>query len=277
MGSLDKAIVKAWCAYDRADGLLSRVSPAAPILFFGDLAAYRNRRTSPLRVLTVGKNPSWKGFPDGERWRRVPLAKGRRGREPGRYRDALSAYFRADHHPYKWFDNFKMVLEGAGASYCAGQASTSLHTDICSPVATAPTWSELENDPKRKAECAVLKADGVPLWHELVTILKPQIVLLSFARKHLKSISFDPLDDEWKVIYTSKYKKDGTPRARHYKVSVCRYKVGGKPTLFAFGPAGETPFQHLDDDRKRKVGAIIRKRFEKTIGTRGKTALSRSI
>ena len=271
MGSLDKAIAKAWIAYERAAGLGVRVSPAAPILFFGNLDRYRK---SPLRVLTVGKNPSMSEFPDGDRWRRFPLAKGRRGREPDRYCAALSAYFCTD--PYKnWFDRgFENVLNGAGSSYYGGvDTSTALHTDICSPVATDPKWTDLDPS-ERKA----LMFDGVPLWRELLTILKPQIVLLSFAEKYRKSISFDPLDEnEWEeVIYTSEHKQDGTLRDRAYKVSVCRYKVGGKPTLCAFGPAGETPFQHLDNDRKRKVGAIILKCFEKTIGTRGKTALSRS-
>ena len=275
MGKLDEAIAKAWLAYDHAAKLPSRVSPAAPILFFGDLKAYQKQ--SPLRVLTVGKNPSMSEFPDGERWRRFPLAKGRRGREPGRYRAALSAYFCTD--PYKkWFNRgFEKVLNGAGSSYYGGfESSSALHTDICSPVATNPTWGELEK--KHKAECEALMIDGVRLWHLLLQALRPEVVVMSFQECLRECVSFDPLDDDWKVIYTSKRKKDGALRKKGpYKVSVRWYKVGGKPTLFVFGPAGETPFQHLDDDRKRKVGAIVREHSEKTIGTRRKTALSRSI
>ena len=55
-------VAAAWRAYDAAAALPSRVTPAAPILFFGNLDAYR---ASLLRVLTVGLNPSHKEFPAG--------------------------------------------------------------------------------------------------------------------------------------------------------------------------------------------------------------------
>ena len=49
---LGVAVETAWRAFDRAADLRSRVTPAVPILFFGDLPAYRSSR---LRVLTVGR------------------------------------------------------------------------------------------------------------------------------------------------------------------------------------------------------------------------------
>ena len=45
----------AWSSFDRAAALTSRVRPAAPILFFGDFDQYCS---SPLRIVTVGLNPS---------------------------------------------------------------------------------------------------------------------------------------------------------------------------------------------------------------------------
>ena len=147
--------------------------PAAPILFFGDLDAYRK---SPLPVVTVGLNPSLKEFPADEPFRRFPLLGTNRDHEPDRYLDAMSAYFRTC--PYRsWFGAFEQLLNGAGSSYYAGNAeSTALHTDICSPVATVPTWTGL-GKPERKAleEQKALEEDGGPLWHMLLETLRPQI------------------------------------------------------------------------------------------------------
>ena len=165
-GSLARAVAQSWRAFDRAAGLPC-VTPAAPILFFGDLVAYG---TSALRVLTVGLNPSLHEFPHGEPFRRFPRLEGAGGREPGRYLDAMAGYFRTD--PYRaWFSAFEPLLNGAGASYYAVEASTALHTDICSPVATSPTWSQLDG-----ADHAAIEADGGPLWHMLLEALRPQII-----------------------------------------------------------------------------------------------------
>ncbi len=138
--SLVQAVMQARRAFDRAARWTCCVKPAVPILFFGDLDAYR---ASPLRVLTVGLNPSLHEFPADDPFRRFPLAEGSLGGEPSRYLDAMSAYFRTD--PYvKWFSAFEPLLKGMRASYYPGGASTALHTDICSPVATNPTWNNLD-------------------------------------------------------------------------------------------------------------------------------------
>ena len=82
-------------------------SPGVPILFFGDLDAYM---TSRPRVLTVGKNPSSKEFPAGERFQRFPRLTGDRSdRKPGTYLKAMSDYFCCDKW-YKWFSDFEPVL-----------------------------------------------------------------------------------------------------------------------------------------------------------------------
>ena len=47
-------VERAWGSFERAAVLRPRISPAVPILFFGDVDAYHG---SPLRVLTVGGSP----------------------------------------------------------------------------------------------------------------------------------------------------------------------------------------------------------------------------
>ncbi|MCY3828466.1 MAG: hypothetical protein OXF89_04975 [Rhodospirillaceae bacterium] len=250
--ALAPAVARAWSAFDTAASLSSRVVPGAPILFFGDIEAYL---ASPLRVLTVGLNPSLHEFPPGEPFRRFPLLASDRDRAPGRYLDAMSAYFRTD--PYRsWFNTFEPLLNGAGASYYGASVSIAIHTDICSPVATSPTWSKLDRT-DRKA----LEDDGGRLWHMLLDKLQPQIVMLSVARGYLQRIEFAPMN-EWRPIQIFEKTGDGKPRSQPYKVCARWWQVGGAPSLFVFGPAAQRPFGLLADKQKCEAGRIALKEFE---------------
>ena len=249
---LSPSVALAWRAFDRASRLPSRVTPAAPILFFGDLDAYR---TSPLRVLTVGLNPSLHEFPNDEPFQRFPSVGGERGQEPGRYLNAMSAYFRTD--PYRsWFGAFEPLLNGAGSSYYESEAAcTALHTDICSPVATDPTWSKLP-----KVDRAALEVDGGPLWDTLLKLLRPQIVALSVARKHLERIEFVP-DSEWETVQVFRRTSNGELRRRPYEIFARWYEVGGERSLFVFGQAAQTPFGLLSVKQKIEIGARALKEY----------------
>ena len=227
--------------------------PSAPILFFGDLDAYWS---SPLRVVTVGLNPSRREFPSDDPFRRFPLCGDSGGRETGRYLDAMSAYFRTD--PYEsWFNAYEWLLNGAGSSYYGGKAaSTALHTDICSPVTTDPTWTGLA----RTARIA-LEEDGRRLWHELLNVLEPEIVVLSVARAHIARIEFAP-ESDWNTVRSFKRTKDGSLRSSPYEVKTRWYKVGNEPSLFVFGQAAQGPFGTLDHNRKHETGAIARRSYQ---------------
>ena len=251
MEALTPLLASSWRAFDNAAGL-SCITPGAPILFFGDLTAYR---ASPLRVLTVGLNPSLHEFPASEPFRRFPLMESGPEREPGRYLDAMSSYFRTD--PYRgWFSAFEPLLNGAGASYYADEASTAIHTDICSPVATCPTWSQLD-----KADRAALEAGGGPLWHTLLVALRPQIVVLSVAKDHLTRIEFAPVT-EWEPIHTFKRTGSGRDRSRPHEVRARWYEVDGELSLFVFGRAAQKPFGLLAEAQKREVGGIALKAYQ---------------
>ena len=202
---------KAWDAFGRAGNLPSRVSPAVPILFFGDLGAYC---ASVTRILTVGKNPSKEEFPKKSRFLRFPLAENVAADEPDVYLDALCAYFRAGSQPYRrWFGAYEPFLNAVGASYYGSQPSTALHTDICSPVATDPTWRRL--DP---TDQCTLEQDGVPIWHDLLNALKPQLVVISVAKEHLEKVKLQPLSD-WKNVHVfdQKERRFASPRPHQSK------------------------------------------------------------
>ncbi len=195
-------------------------------------------------------NPSLIEFPAGDPFRRFPLAEDVHPADQERYLDALSAYFRT--RPYdKWFRSFEPLLNGMSASYYGHQPSTALHTDISSPVATDPTWSRLSQADRR-----VLEDGGRPLWHELLAVLRPNVVVLSVAKNHLEHIAFEPLGP-WELIHSFYRKRDGTLRASAYEVSGCWHLVGTEPALFVFCPASQTPLGSISNDQKRKLGTIV--------------------
>lgn len=162
----------------------------------------------------------------------------------------MSAYFRTD--PYdKWFGSLEPLLNGMGGSFYGGESSTVLHTDICSPVATDPTWSRLS-----EADQAVLVADGVPLWHELLEVLQPNVVVLSVARRHLGRIAFGRLAP-WEFIHRFDYTADGALRDRPYEMDGCWHLVGAEPCLFVFCPASQTPLGSITKNQGRELGSIV--------------------
>lgn len=244
---LSEAVIRASRAFDSVAARPWCVQPAMPILFFGDVDAYR---ASPLRVLTVGLNPSRWEFPADRPFSRFPIAERSSGGKRSRYLDAMSAYFSTD--PYKaWFSAYEPLLNGMEASYYYGsRASTALHTDICSPVATNPTWNKLD-----AADRAELKNDGGPLWHMLLEELKPQIVTVSVAKVHLEDIAFTPLTS-WRVIHTFRRKADGNRSAQPYQIHRRWYEVGGEESLFIFGRAARKPFGLLANIYKHEAGAM---------------------
>ena len=254
---MESLVAQAWTAFDHVAHLPCRVTPAVPVLFFGDLAAYH---ASSLRVVTVALNPSHHEFPTEERFQRFPLLKDNRGCEPERYLEAMSAYFRED--PYhQWFQSFKLLLHGMGASYYGSSVSTVLHTEICSPVATHPTWSQLDVT-HRKA----LEKDGSPLFHSLLKELCPQIVVLSVAKDHLKRIKFAPGEPrtDWTTIHAFRDKKDGSPRRDGpYEIRARWYNVSQQQSLFVFAPARTKPLADLTNSRKKEAGEFILEEYHR--------------
>ena len=248
--NLNEVVVKAWSAFNRAGALASRVDPAVPISFFGDLHAYRASET---RVLTVGLNPSLQEFPKERPFLRFPLAENITADEPDVYLDALSAYFHTDSCPYRnWFNAYEPFLNGMETSYYGEQPSTALHTDICSPVATDPTWSSLARDYKQ-----ALEQDGVPLWHNLLNVLKPQVVAISVAEHHLKKIQFRALS-AWVDVHSVEIKGDGSPRKPPYKIKARWHEVNSEPSLFVFGPGMCKPMGIITDRQKREAGFTVK-------------------
>lgn len=229
-------------ALEQQDGALVR--PSVPILFFGDDEQYSRL---PLKIVTVGLNPSRLEFPRHNPFLRFPAA---RQVDPDRpdldaHLAALRAYFREQ--PYNaWFrPSFEPILGGFDTSYYAGAVSTALHTDICSPLATDPTWTDLG-----RLVHALLPA-GADLWHRLVERLAPDVILISVARRYLDLIRFPKLG-LWETLFT-------IDRHNPFTVEGLRLEIlPGKSTLLVFGRAANLPFGTVSAVDKRRIGAAIR-------------------
>lgn len=247
---MDSLALSAWRLYQQTEGARCVVRPSIPILFFGDSDRYMN---SPMRVITVGLNPSFAEFPTTDPFQRFPSARDVfpriiSGDGSQAYVRSLNDYFRAS--PYSsWFSSFEPMLNGMDASYYDGAENVALHTDLCSPLATNPTWSRLSREAR-----AELLPDGRSLWHELVRFLVPDVILLSVAAVNLETILLARRGG-WETIHTVVRRKPFEVRAVEVEIA------SGKGSLLVFGRAAQKPFGTISANDKRSVGASIRERL----------------
>lgn len=254
-----------------------------PILYFGNLDAYKK---SALKVMTVGLNPSNKEFTEDKndknyRFFRFNAADSLNNyinnelskNDIEMYSTALNSYFKTDVNskPYrKWFDKNEPLLNGMKASYYNKQDCRyeAIHTDICTPIATDPTWGGLNNDTKKK-----IFREGIDIWCDLLENLEPDVVLLSAGdylknnkvyKNKIKAFSF--LDEERiveiKAFEEYKYsvpnkkgeiKQYKTP----YTIELHRYKLkSGKITNIVYGNSMNGYFATVGD-RKYELGEKI--------------------
>jgi hypothetical protein len=197
--------------------------------------------------VTVGLNPSRREFENDPTPRfpgmeRLPLEQG--SEEFYKlYRGVLDNYFREN--PYaSWFDTFRGLLEGMDCGYYEGSANIALHTDLCSPIATDPTWNGLSKDQQQHLQCG-----GVELWHRLMEYLRPHAILISVAKPHLPNIRF-PVLQQRRVVYTVR-------RENPYQVSQCRLQVGDQSTEVISGRGAQQPFGLVSYLDKLKIGTAL--------------------
>ncbi len=226
------------------------VRPSIPILFFGDSERYF---ASSLKVVTVGLNPSGAEFPEANRFLRFSSARGlypglHEARFVSTYLQTLNEYFQEPPgQPYRrWFHSLEPLLNGLDCSFYGTALHTALHTDICSPLATSPTWNGLS--PQHQLR---LMESGTRLWHSLIEWLSPDLIIASVARSHLGRIAF-VREGGWRVIRT-------IPQKNPYQVEVSDLRLpGGKLCRLVFGKAANVPFGTVSNIDKGKIGNALR-------------------
>ena len=239
MPEVDKLAELAWADLTAARAQHPQVVPTecAPVLYFGDAESYHR---SPLRVVTVGLNPSDREFPRPNPWCRFPAAQHR-----GEYLDALNGYFTTD--PLDWFNCFRELLRGLDASFLADSTNQALHTDICSVVPTDPTWSKLSSHAQQD-----LATRGLQTWHHLIAELRPHVIVASVRYAWLDRIRFERLGP-WQPVHT-------VARDNPYLVDGCHLRLpDGSRTFLARGRAANTPFGTISNPDRYTVGRALRR------------------
>jgi hypothetical protein len=232
--------------------------PSIPVLFFGDLDQYEK---SKQRIVTVGLNPSKAEFPNngfsrfngGEELYKKDILD---DRDKEKYIEILSNYFHTTNDTYEWFNSYKPLLNSMNATFYPDKKyeNKTIHTDICTPLATSPTWSDCPREMRK-----VLSNKGAIIWNRLISLLKPHLVLISVKQKHLDKIKFG--EQNWEEFHTIYQKGDGEERKTPYKVYYKKVKINDTATTFIHDkPANLRPF-FITDKQKRKLGNLIYKAF----------------
>ncbi|MGK2848739.1 MAG: hypothetical protein ACSLEX_01600 [Minisyncoccota bacterium] len=232
---------EAWDQYLKFESLPFVVKPSVPILFFGNYAQYL---ASSLRIITVGLNPSHAEFPSDSPFSRFSKVSTSPNNKiiHSDYIQSLSDYYKIN--PYRlWFNCYEPILNGLEASYYGTEKNVVLHTDICTPLATDPTWSHLSEQEK-----STLESPGYALWQQLISVLQPDIVLVSVARKYIEKLN---ITGSWETIYV-------VDRMRPYRVKTNEMNLpNGKKVMLIFGLAGHQPFATIPNEDKKKIGQKI--------------------
>lgn len=214
-----------------------------PILWFGDLNKYQN---SLNKIVTVSLNPSNNEFGN--------LKKGIAYNTQYRFPDyngsmvslvsAYNNYFKTNKNPYNsWFKaSFAVILESFNASHYDNALNNALHTDIAIPYATDPAWTGLTN-----AEKHYFEPIGQRIWHDLITILEPDIILISASGGFQNKILFPKTHESWKVII---------PKEK-YPVLFNQFKVNDKIVDIVFQTQGRKPFLNMNREEKLNLKNIL--------------------
>jgi hypothetical protein len=266
--ALDKLLQDSIDHYDNVKNLEIVKQSAAvdtglmlPIPYFGNIDAYQD---SKIRILTVGLNPSNREFQKGTKevsWSpRFHLNTS--SLKTAYLREQLNNYF--EFNPYgDWFNNFEVVLNGADASYYKrSNKNIALHLDLCSPIATQPTWSKLgkQNKVEKKsteklAKEIIFKSEltncGTNLFNQALQVFMPEIVIFGVGQDHLKfqfeflniaeQISCDPnLSNNPKKSFRAELKKGS-----------------GRKILFINGSSNIKPFGNFTKLQRTECGKLI--------------------
>jgi hypothetical protein len=214
-----------------------------PILWFGDMNKYL---TSENKIVTVSLNPSNNEFGN--------IKKGIAYNTQYRFLDytgsieslilAYNNYFKKDKNPYNaWFKaSFGAILQSFDASHYDLAKNNALHTDIAIPYATDPTWTGLTNFEKLYFEPI-----GQKIWHNLIEILEPDIILISASGSFQNKILFPKMQEHWEVII----------QKEKYPVWFNQFKVNNNITDVIFQTQGRKPFLNMTKEEKLNINNTL--------------------
>ena len=219
------------------------VSPALPILFFGDIDSYLSQ---DFKIITVGLNPSNSEFrlkkEETYSFARFPDYSG----DEFSLEETLKNYFKE--LPYrKWFNSLEPFLNGLESSFYPNEKNKVVHTDICSPLPTDPTWNNLDKSIQMN-----LFRVGFEFWKRLISELKPDVIVLSTRRSYLEKLK----PKNRKIVHSINLKKDGSPR-RPFHLELFDINVSGFQTKLVYGEPKNTPFGSVTNEDRGLLGRKV--------------------
>lgn len=231
--------------YETKKNLNYVVSESLPILFFGDLKSFSTQKK---KVVTVGLNPSNIEFQSNsnEEYSFFRFPEYQKTIESLEL--TLNNYFK--HNPYtKWFKTgYEPLLNGLNGSFFPDNSLEKvLHTDICSPLSTNPTWSKLNFHEQEN-----LRRNGFQLWKSLICELKPHLIILSTRRSYLQLLFPKYIE----TIHTIDTTKEGRPR-RPFNLDLFEVSINGFQTNLVYGEPKNLPFGSVSTEDKILMGKLI--------------------
>jgi len=221
------------------------VQPSLPILYFGNLSNYEK---SELKIVTVGKNPSDNEFrlKKTDPFSFVRFDKWEASKQ--NLIETLNPYFDDGKPLKKWFSSYEPILNSFDSSYYSSMyKNIALHTDLCSPLATDPTWSKLSKESQQK----LYHGGGLKLWISLIAELQPDIMLISIPKGLFQSV----VKTAGKEVIVFNDKINGEKRKSPYKVSEHEYVLSSsKKVRVIFGQAANKPFDTISNKHKLEIG-----------------------
>jgi hypothetical protein len=255
--TIEKLAQEIWSYKEALDVKKYKIKdPSIPIMYFGDYEAYQQ---SPLKIITVGLNPSHEEFPINNIFSRFRGAENLDSKEKlspedtSKYLNSLNTYFK--NNSYKWFDSFEPILNPMNASFYHGKQNTALHTDFCSPLATIKAWSKYEKTTNPNVVRS-LQRKGSEYWHKLVNLLQPHIILVSIREEYKRQI-FRTQKPKWTKIITIDKTAKGLDRKKPYEIQCTVTKHPDKSAcVIAFGANNVVPFM-ISTEQKQAFGNIL--------------------
>lgn len=238
------------------------VNPSIPIIWFGNLEKYMSINNKK-RIVTVALNPSDIEFKNKRDEREFNIkirftdSKSAKLSNKNLYK-VLNNYF--EKNPYsQWFRNFEHILNLLDSTYGGKMTpdgnsckNIAVHIDIFSAIATNPTWGKLSKETRQK-----LSKNKEKLFDKLLEYLKPDIILVSVAKKTVEDIFNIKADTP---NYSKCYVTQAGVEKKSIKVIAYRKKIfDDKDTVIVYGRNfGGTVFGGMSDTwKKDNVPCIV--------------------
>ncbi|WP_406541636.1 hypothetical protein [Clostridium ljungdahlii] len=250
-----------------------------------DLDAYFN---SSIKIITVGSNPSDLEFASEDKRKKdsnenvlpsTPSFKRFKGaenifnklnlseEEVKKYSLILNNYFK-NKNRYNWFSCFEPILNGFLASYnekgvynkneeyrISKYGNIAVHTDIYSPLATSPTWSDLYNSDKS------ILSQGTDLWVSLLEVLKPNVILMGYKPSDFKKIvnrlGLKKFNDNKEFFREYTKCKNGSPKKNTY-CSLYVYDKNYVKSVVVYGTKANRPFDKITKEDRYILGRDVK-------------------